>query len=114
MTYSWQDCLISGLAVFGLKYQSLLQFEKEKGNEATVRRNLRALYGVLDAPSDTQLRERLDTLSPKQLRQPFKQIFAHLQRGKMLEAFRYLDGYHVISVDGTGQYSSHSVHCENC
>ena len=26
--YSWEDCLMSGLAVFGFKMPSLLQFEK--------------------------------------------------------------------------------------
>jgi hypothetical protein len=34
------------------------------------------------------MRERLDTISPRQLRQPFKKIFAYLQRGKVLEAYR--------------------------
>ncbi len=32
----------------------------------------------------------------------------------MLEQFRYLDGHYVISIDGTGQYCSKSVHCDNC
>lgn len=27
-TYSWEDCVMSGLAVFGLKCASLLQFER--------------------------------------------------------------------------------------
>jgi hypothetical protein len=75
---------------------------------------LRTLYGVKKAPSDTCLRERLDVISPKQLRRPYKKIFAYLQRGKVLEQFRYLDGHHIISIDGTGQYSSEKVHCENC
>jgi len=112
--FSTQDCLMSGLAVFGLKFPSLLQFEKELGSEATIRRNLRTLYGVKNAPSDTQLRERLDRVSINQIREPFKKVFSHLQRGKALERYRYLDGHHIISIDGTGQYSSNTVHCENC
>jgi hypothetical protein len=113
-TYTWKDCIMSGLAVFGFKMPSLLQFEKDKDSEPWLRRNLRTLYGVESAPSDTTLRERLDTLSPRQLRRPFKQIFSHLQRGKALEAYRYLDGYHIISLDGTGQFSSDKVHCGSC
>jgi len=27
---SWQDCVMSGLAVFGFKFPSLLQFERKK------------------------------------------------------------------------------------
>jgi len=44
--YSWQDCVMSGLAVFGFKMPSLLQFEKDKDSEPWLRRNLRTLYGV--------------------------------------------------------------------
>ncbi len=68
-----------------------------------VGRLAKSKYGVQNAPSDTYLRERLDEVSPTQLRRGFKQIFAYLQRGKALEQFRYLDGYHIISIDGTGQ-----------
>ena len=39
--YSWQDCIMSGLAVFGFKMPSLLQFEKDKASEPILRRNLR-------------------------------------------------------------------------
>ena len=112
--YSWENCLMSGLAIFGLKFPSLLQFEKDKHAESMTRRNLRTLYGIENVPSDTCLRERLDQITPEQLRRPFKQIFAHLQRGKMLERYRYLDGYYLLALDGTGQFSSEKVHCENC
>lgn len=112
--YSWGDCLMSGLAIFGFKMPSLLQFEKKKAEDALIKRNLKALYGVDKAPSDTTLRERLDQLSPKQLRRPYKKIFSFLQRGKVLERFRYLSGHHIISLDGTGQFSSETVHCANC
>ncbi len=113
-TYSWQDCLMSGLAVFGFKVPSLLQFEKGKADDPMLRRNLRTLYGVESAPSDTCMRERLDTISPRQLRRPFKKIFAYLQRGKALESYRYLDGHYIVSLDGTGQFSSENVHCDAC
>ena len=67
-SYSWQDCIMSGLAIFGFKCPSLLQFDKQKHSEPLIRRNLRTLYKVTKAPSDTCLRERLDQLSPRQLR----------------------------------------------
>jgi len=110
---SWQDCVMSGLAIFGLKFPSLLQFEKNKISPF-IKRNLRTLYHVQDAPSDSCLRERLDILLPKNFRRSFKLIFACLQRGKMLERYKYLGNYYLVSIDGTGQYSSNTVHCKNC
>jgi hypothetical protein len=112
--YSWQDCVMSGLAIFGFKFPSLLQFEKQKTTEPLIRRNLRTLYKVEKAPSDTCLRERLDQLFPSQLRRPYKKIFAYLQRGKVLESYRYLGGHYIVSLDGTGQFSSKQVSCTNC
>lgn len=112
-TYSWQDCVMSGLAIFGFKCLSLLQFDKMASSVPMMRRNLRTLYKVAIAPSDTCLRERLDRVSPQQLRCPFKTVFAHLQRGKVLESYRYLQGHHIISLDGTGQYRSKQVSCKN-
>ena len=61
--YSWHDCIMSGLAVFGFKFPSLLQFDQQSSHVPMIRRNLRTLYGVKKAPSDTCLRERLDQLS---------------------------------------------------
>lgn len=110
---SWQDCIMSGLAVFGLKFPSLLQFEDEKLAPFT-KRNLRNLYEVKHVPSDTCLRERLDNLTPQNFRRAFKLIFACLQRGKVLEHYKCLGGYYLLSIDGTGQYSSNSVKCSNC
>ncbi len=107
------DHLMSGLALFGLKYPSLLQFDEEC-REETTRANLHALYGIERAPSDTGFRERLDEVDPRQLRPLYKGLLRALQRGKGLESHTYLDGYYLLSLDGTGYFSSRKVHCEQC
>jgi hypothetical protein len=104
-TMALVDHLMSGLALFGLKYPSLLQFEHDRRDETT-RANREALYGIERAPSDTRFRERLDALDPSHLRPLYKTLFAQLQRGKGLEGFAYLDDHYLISVDGTGYFSS--------
>lgn len=112
--YSWTDCIMSGLAIFGFKEPSLLTFEQDLTDNAMLRRNLRTLYGVAAVPSDTQLRARLDEIDPRLLRVHFKTILARLQRGKALESYRYLEGHYLVSIDGTGQFYSKSVHCDHC
>lgn len=108
---SFTDILMSGLAVFGLKFPSLLQFDQ---NRAIVAENLKNLYHVNKAPSDTYLRERLDELNPDFLRPVFKTIFADLQRGKCLEEFKFLYGYYLMPIDGTGEFSSDTICCPQC
>ena len=108
------DCLMSGLAVYGLKYASLPEFDEAARGDDAVRGNLRRLYGVDRAPSDTRMRERLDEVDPRSLRSCYRRLFAALQRGKGLEGFACLDGHYLLSVDGTGHHSSKKVHCPNC
>lgn len=112
-TISLTDHLMSGLAIFGLKCSSLLAYERQREETAT-EKNLRDLYHVNKSPSDTYLRERLDTVDPKYLRSSFKKLFASFQRGKALEEYEYLDGHVLLSGDGTGKFSSNKISCPCC
>ncbi|NJN48231.1 MAG: transposase [Candidatus Competibacteraceae bacterium] len=107
------DALMSGLAVFGLKYPSLLKFD-EAYNEGVIRHNLNTLYAVERAPCDTQMRTILDPVDPAELRPAFRAVHRQVQRHKALEPYRYLDGYYLVSVDGTGQFASGAIHCAEC
>ena len=51
-TISFRDHLMSGLAVFGLKCPSLLDYDRKRNENATAQ-NLRDLYHVENPPSDT-------------------------------------------------------------
>ena len=108
------DCLMSGLAMFGLKYPSLLQFDEDSREDERIRYNLKQLYGIEEAPSDTQLRVRLDPVSPRLLQRGIDRLIAQLQRGKVLERYRLMEDYLLVAIDGTGYFSSHEVHCEQC
>ena len=108
---SFTDVLMSGLAVFGLKFPSLLKYDQYRD---VLDGNLQTLYHINRAPSDTYLRERLDELSPSFIRPAFKKLFAELQRGKCLEEFEFLEGHYLLSLDGTGEFSSSKVCCEQC
>jgi hypothetical protein len=85
------DHLMAGLALFGLKYPSLLKFDQNRENP-TVRANLKTLYGIERAPCDTRWRERLDEVVPCRLRLLSTALFRQLQRGKGLDGFAYLNG----------------------
>lgn len=108
-----QDCLMSALAVFGLKYPSLLQFDLHK-SDSKVRHNLNSLYGIEQVPSDTYMRSRIDEVDPQELRRSYKGIFSAIQRGKVLENYTFIDGHYLLAIDGTEFFCSHEVHCENC
>lgn len=107
------DCLMSGLAMFSLKFPSLLKFD-ESCEEERIKNNLKTLFHVNQTPSDTYMRKRCDEVEPKEVRKIYKKIFAYVQRGKGLETFSYLDKHYLLAGDGTGFFASKSVHCKNC
>ena len=108
------DCLMSALAIFGLKIPSLLKFDTEHRHNPAKLHNIKKLYQVEQIPSDTYMRERLDEVDPKDVRKTFKNIFSKVQRGNVLESFKYLNGSYLMPMDGTGFFASNKVHCENC
>jgi hypothetical protein len=111
---SFADCLMSAFAMFNLKYPSLLQFDNSHRLDPQVQHNLGTLYGMEQIPCDTYMRERLDEGDPPTLRKVYKRLFSFLQRGKALEPYRYLDGRYLLAGDGTGFFSSNTVHCDQC
>jgi Transposase DDE domain len=106
---SLTDTLMSAFAMFSLKAPSLLAFDKERAEG-----NLHTIYGIQHVPCDTYMRERLDPVSPKWLRPVFKSVFRQLQRGKALEEMGFLDGHYLLALDGTGYFSSTTIHCTSC
>ena len=103
------DALMSAFAMFSLKSPSLLAFDKQR-----VEGNLETIYGIPRAPCDTRMRERLDPVSPESLRPSFTSVFRQLQRGKALEDMVFLDGHYLVALDGTGYFSSPTIHCASC
>ncbi|MCY4264452.1 MAG: hypothetical protein OXE78_06315 [Gammaproteobacteria bacterium] len=87
-------CFDVWIGHFSLKYPSLLSFDRASRN-------------------DMMMRERLDKVDPFLLRDSFKKVFASFKRGKGLEQFTYL-GHCLLSVDGTGYFSSPTVKCDQC
>jgi hypothetical protein len=103
------DALMSGFALFALKEPSLLAFQ-DRIKDC----NLRTIYGIQHAPSDTQLRAILDPVDPENLRPCFTDVFRDLQRGKALDPFVFYQGCYLLSCDGVTHFTSEAIHCPHC
>jgi hypothetical protein len=103
------DALMSAFAMFSLKDPSLLAFDERRSDA-----NLKTLFGIGQIPCDTWLREILDPVDPEHLRDPFGDVFRQLQRGKALEPFVFYAGHYLLSLDGTGYFSSQKICCPSC
>ena len=107
------DVLMSGFAMMFYQDSSLLQFQ-QRLQEAIHKNNLQTLFQVESIPKDSQMREVIDEVESQELEPLFEDFFRPLQRGKHLEGYRVLRDFHVISVDGSGYFSSDKIHCSGC
>ena len=111
--FSLPDVLMSGYAMFSLKCNSLLEFD-DKRDDAEEMENIKAVYHVNEVPCDSQLRDILDDVDPKDLRPCFTKLFARLQRGKVLEQMTYFNDHYLLNLDGIEVYSSENVFSDTC
>lgn len=107
---SLADTLMSAFAMFSLKDPSLLAFDERRKTDG----NLKRVYGLEAVPCDTQMRTTLDEVEPSAVKSTFKDVFRELQRGKVLEKFVFMEGCYLLSLDGTGYFSSKKIHCDSC
>lgn len=108
---SMPDALMAGFAMFSLKDPSLLAFEQRRVNDDS---NLHTIYKINTIPSDTQMRAILDPVDPEKLRPAFKIPFRQLQRAKLLERMQFFEGHYLLSLDGTGFFSSKKLFSDIC
>lgn len=114
ITHKLSDVLMSGLAMFSLKYSSLLDFDQQTSLE---RDNLRRVFGIKSVCSDTHLRRILDGHSPDPIRASFVSRFEDLNQTGLLREYGYKIGnqkYLISSSDGVQHFSSKQINCPCC
>lgn len=114
VSHTLSDVFMSGLAMFSLKYSSLLDFDQQTELE---RANLHRVFGIEEVCSDTQLRRVLDQQPFAPIRQEFVNRFSDLERVGLLREYEYLIGsnkYLISSSDGVQHFSSKRISCPCC
>lgn len=118
--YSLHDTLMSGFTMFFFQHPSLLQFQEAMAKKRGLS-NLQTIFGVHQIPSETQMREVLDSASPEELRQLLPRFFELARRAGLATEFRSsikqgasMQDYYTISLDGTQYFNSTAINCESC
>lgn len=106
---SLSDALMSGFGIFSLKDRSLLEFDHRRAKD----QNLKQIYGLEDVPSDTQMRTILDPVRPGEIKPVFKDVYQVVARSGVLAKMKFL-GHYLVSLDGSGYFSSNKINCPNC
>ena len=111
--YDLADVGMSAFSVFFTQSPSFLAHQRDmklrKG-----RCNAESLFELREIPSDNQIRNLLDPVSPEHLGSVYRQTFLALEQTEVLKSRRSFANQLLVAIDGTEYFSSKSIHCENC
>ena len=113
VSYTLRDCYLSAWAMFYLQDPSLLEFQRRFEDE-TPRNNLRTVFDVEQIPSDTHLRDIIDSHDYATLRGVFDEYLHQMQRSKELQRYRFYEGKYLLTIDGSEYFNSEKVRCKRC
>ncbi len=111
--YEIADAGMAAFSVFFTQCASFLEHQRElkllKG-----RSNMEGIFAADNIPSDNQIRNLLDEISPEALGQTLARIDTQMQESNLLEPFSDSQGRLWVALDGTEDFTSSQIHCEHC
>ena len=106
-----KDGLLSGFAMFSLKDKSVLKFNNMRTER---KKNLKKVYKIDQAPSDSGMRTMLDKVKLEELTNLFKKLVKKLRDLGVWKNYEYFKGHLICSVDGVHHFSSEKICCDKC
>jgi len=111
--YSMIDAGLSAFSIFFMQSSSFLEHQKRM-KRGKGRSNAQNLFGIYKIPSDNQVRNLLDGVSPIYLYPVFTNVVKELDRSGQLDEFRSINNDLLVPLDGTDYFSSKKICCPNC
>jgi hypothetical protein len=111
--YEVADAALSAYSVFFMQSPSFLAHQRDM-HQRKGKDNAGTLFGVSKIPSDNQIRNLLDPVSPDHFHRDFVWMHGELQRSGCLAAFQDYKSTYLIPFDGVVFHSSEKIHCDNC
>jgi len=110
--YALSDAALGAFSVFFTQSPSFLAYQRQMQRQRG-RNNAHSLFGVERIPSDPHIRNLLDTVAAEDLHKPFWEILSLLDQAGYVADYDYA-GTLLLSIDGTGYFTSTEIHCPDC
>lgn len=107
------DALILAFAVFFFQHPSFLASQRDLAKRKG-RDNTATLFETTSIPSDNQIRNIADLLSPPQFNETYYWIHDELEANGFLESYQELTGTYLLAADGVNHHHSTEICCPNC
>jgi len=107
------DAAMGAFAVFFTQEASFLAYQTAM-KLAKGRSNAERLFALHELPSDNQIRNLLDPVSPQHIWPMYRHVFQALDSAGVLQGYRSHARQLLVVVDGTQYFVSKKIHCPNC
>jgi hypothetical protein len=111
--YAISDAALAAFSVFFMQSPSFLAHQRDV-HKRKGRDNTATLFHVEKIPSDNQIRNLLDPVTPEHFHHDFEQVVDALEDSNRLAAFQDYKSNYLIAFDGVYYHSSEKIFCANC
>ena len=110
------DMADAGLGAFAVFFTQQASFLAQQRTLKTSKgwSNAECLFGLHSLPSDNQIRNLLDPVSPEHLWPLYRQVFQALNQQAVLPGYRSFGHQLLVAIDGTTYFGSKKIHCPHC
>jgi len=111
--YTIADAGLAAFSTFFMQMPSFLAYQRAM-EQSKGRSNSRSLFQVEKLPSDNQIRNLLDPLTPAQFHGDYAWLLGELGQSGHLQAFRAYQNTLLVALDGLTYHASTTIHCPEC
>jgi hypothetical protein len=113
--YDMADIGMAAFSPFFMQSPSFLAHQRHLADgHGHGRSNCQTLFGMIDIPGDSHVRDMLDPVEPERFHGHFPRALEVLEAGGSLKAFRRLGHHVLIAFDGTEYFCSAKLRCPCC
>lgn len=109
----FKDAALGAFSLFFSQNPSFLSYQNTM-QQAKGHNNASSLFGLKEVLSENHIRYLLDEVAPSYIAPMFSYILDGLNDSGYLDEFRSFNHNLLVALDGTGHFSSHTLHCKNC
>lgn len=111
--YSIADACLAAFSTFFMQLPSFLAYQRTM-EQSKGRSNGQSLFQVEKIPSDGQIRNLLDPLTPDQFDGNYRWVVDELEKSGHLQDFRSHQNTLLVAFDGVTYHASSTIHCDEC
>ncbi|CCK79697.1 conserved uncharacterized protein [Desulfobacula toluolica Tol2] len=113
LTYEVKNAVLGAFSMFFSQSASFLSYQNSM-KQAKGKSNAESLFKIEKIPSDNQIRNILDGVSPDNFYSVFSDCYSKIEESGHLGGYRFFQDCLLVAIDGTEYFRSSKIHCKNC